>query len=104
MGDVSRFLLVAIPNDVTDRLCGSCHHHRLDDETEGLYCDITAECVAESLSDEPERTPRCLEAEARAATDREIVRVVRELYQSNLVVLLAPELRALLAKEGEGTR
>lgn len=42
--------------------------------------------------------------DAMSATDREIVRVVRELYQSNLVVLLAPELRALLAKEGEGTR
>lgn len=99
-----RHLLIAIPGDVTDKLCGSCPHHRLDDENDGLYCDITAECVAESLWEEPERTPRCLEAEARAATDREIVRIVREGFANGARSDAFVKLERLLTKEGEGTR
>lgn len=48
-------------------------------------------------------TPR--ETDQRAATDREIVRVVREWYADHdSAIPLAIELEELLEKEGEGTR
>ena len=51
------------------------------------------------------RPPDTRDAERRAATDREIVRVVREWYADHdSAIPLAIELEELLEKEGEGTR